>query len=288
VPGLAAVLAAAGVPHEVLAAAEAQARWPGMRFDGDVVFHPQAGTLDARAAVAALLEQATTGGARVHFDAPVREVVPGGGGVVLGDGTPVAARAVVVAAGGWVGPLLAGTVALPPLQVTRQSVFHFPRRDPAAPAWPTVIHENGRAVYHLPGGPDGGAGDDRKIGLHDGGPAAVAGRGAGTIDPVARELVTDYVRRWLPGLEPTPRAETTCLYTATPTEDFLLDRVDDLVVCSPCSGHGAKFAPLIGELVADLVTGAGSGAGADAADEPVPERFRLAAHRAGRLGSASL
>ena len=89
----------------------------------------------------------------------------------------------------------------------------------------------------------------------------------------------DYVRRWLPGLSDVPSSETTCLYTQTPSEDFVLDRVGPLVVCSPCSGHGAKFAPLVGEMVAGLVDGVGP---------PVPDRFTLAAHRSGRTGSVSL
>jgi sarcosine oxidase len=90
--------------------------------------------------------------------------------------------------------------------------------------------------------------------------------------------VIRYVEEWLPGLEPTPRGEVTCLYTDTPSQDFLIDRVGDLVVCSPCSGHGAKFAPVVGEMVADLVTGAGA----------VPDRFRIAAQLSGRVGSVSL
>jgi sarcosine oxidase len=100
------------------------------------------------------------------------------------------------------------------------------------------------------------------------------------VDAASRERVIEYVRRWLPGLDPAPRSEVTCLYTETPTEDFLIDRVGDVVVCSPCSGHGAKFAPLTGELVAGLVIGAD--------EEPVPDRFRLAAHLTGRAGSVSL
>ncbi len=66
---------------------------------------------------------------------------------------------------------MGGLVELPPLRVTEQSVFHFPRRDIDAPPWPSVIHEaRGHATYHLAGGRDGGAGNDRKIGLHDFGP----------------------------------------------------------------------------------------------------------------------
>jgi sarcosine oxidase len=68
--------------------------------------------------------------------------------------------------------------------------------------------------------------------------------------------VLRYVEDWIPGVEPTPVTEATCLYTTTPNEDFVLDRRGPLVVASPCSGHGFKFAPLIGELGADLVDGA--------------------------------
>jgi sarcosine oxidase len=184
----------------------------------------------------------------------------------------------VVAAGAWVAGLVDDIVDLPPMRVTEQSVFHFPRRDPTALPWPSVIHEaRGHATYHLAGGRDGGAGNDRKIGRHDFGPTVSPDRVSAIDDAVRTELIA-YVQEWLPGLEPTPRSETTCLYTVTPSEDFVLDRVGPIVVCSPCSGHGAKFAPLIGELVADLIAGTAE----------VPERFRLSAHGTGRLGSVSL
>ena len=100
-----------------------------------------------------------------------------------------------------------------------------------------------------------------------------------SLDPSATAEIVEYVRRWLPGLDPTPRNEATCLYTSTPSEDFVLDRVGPLVICSACSGHGAKFAPLIGELVADLALGTGGA---------VPDRFRLAAHQTPRDSGVSL
>jgi monomeric sarcosine oxidase len=273
-------LAEAGVERELLSADEAEARWPGMRFEDEVVFHPQAGTLDAALAVDAMLGLASASGADVRFSRAVTAIAPSESAatVTFDDGTSVTAGVVVVAAGGWVGGLLAGLVELPPMRVSEQSVFHFPRSDPSAVPWPSVIHEaRGHATYHLAGGRDGGTGNDRKIGRHDFGPAVSPAR-AITIDEAVRAELTEYVTEWLPGLEPTPRGETTCLYTVTPSEDFVLDRVGPIVVCSPCSGHGAKFAPLIGELVADLVAG----------DADVPDRFRLSAHATGRLGSVSL
>lgn len=291
VPSVARHLAEAAVAHEVLPAVEAARRWPGMVFEGDVVFHPQAGTLDADAAVSALLADAVAHGAEVRFESAAAALLSEGERtrVLLADGSELPASCVVVAAGGWVSGLVEGLVladspvtlppiTLPPMTVTQQQVFHYPRLDPSAPPWPSVIHERGSAIYHLAGGRDGGALDDRKVGEHDGGPVVTAGRPVEP-GPAVRERITAYVRRWLPGLEPTPRTESTCLYTTTPSEDFVLDRVGPLVVCSPCSGHGAKFAPLVGELVADLVDGGGHG---------VPDRFRLAAHASGLGGSVSL
>jgi monomeric sarcosine oxidase len=282
VAGVAAALRAHGVAHERLDAADAAARWPGMRFEGEVIYHPQAGTMDAAGAVEALLELARGAGAEVRFETVAVRVRPDGAGarVTLADGSTVAARVVVVAAGAWLAPLLGGLVELPELTVTQQQVFHFPRRDPSQPPWPSVIHEGtGRAIYHLAGGRDGGPADDRKIGEHDGGSSTTAAGRDGAIDPASRARVSDYVRRWLPGLEPTPRGEASCLYTETPSEDFLLDRVGPIVICSPCSGHGAKFAPLIGELTADLVDGRG---------DAVPDRFRLVSHARPRAGGVSL
>jgi sarcosine oxidase len=89
-------------------------------------------------------------------------------------------------------------------------------------------------------------------------------------DPAGVDRVRRYAGEWLPGLVPEPASVTTCLYTTTPTEDFVLDRVGPVVVASPCSGHGFKFTPEIGRLVAGLAMGA----------PPEVPRFTLPAHAA--------
>ncbi len=63
-----------------------------------------------------------------------------------------------------------------------------------------------------------------------------------------------YIRTWLPGLDPTPSADSTCLYTGAPTEDSSFTG-SGAGLRSPFSGHGAKFGPLIGRLAVDLTTG---------------------------------
>jgi sarcosine oxidase len=239
-----------GVPAELLDADEAARRWPGVRFDGPVVYDPRAGVLDPEAAMAAATRLAAAAGAHIAYDTPVHALEPDRTGVqIRTDGGMWHARTVVVAAGGWTAPLLTGLVPLPALTVTQQQVFFFSPGEPGQ-AWPTLVHDAAEAMmYGLPEGPL------IKIGEHEPGTRTTADGRDFVVDPAARDRAVSYVRRWLPGLGPVPRSEATCLYTSTADEDFVLDRSGPFVICSACSGHGAKFTPLIGELVADLVEG---------------------------------
>jgi sarcosine oxidase len=67
----------------------------------------------------------------------------------------------------------------------------------------------------------------------------------------------DFLADRIPALGPEVCRAAPCMYTTTPDEHFVLGYPrgeERVVVCSPCSGHGFKFVPVIGELVADLVT----------------------------------
>lgn len=260
----------AGVPHEVIPAPEAEKRWPGMRFHGDVDYHSEAGTIDAEYAVEGMLDLAKARGATVTCDTRVTAIAPDGDGAVVTAGDArIAARVVVVAAGAWMAEVAGGLADLPPLAVTEHRVFHFPRLDPDV-VWPVTLHRDALDIYHLPGGRDGGPGDARKVAEHRGTPTTTSTR-TGIVDPASREMIVGYVREWLPGLDPTPFGEGTCLYTRTPTEDFLVDRSGHVVIAAACSGHGAKLAPVVGRMTADLIQGR---------RQAIP-RFSWAAHAAG-------
>jgi glycine/D-amino acid oxidase-like deaminating enzyme len=274
-----AVLAACGVPAELLAPAAAAERWPYFDFPGTspVMYHPGAGVLDPDHAMAAMLRLAAARGADLRFGTPVTRLAlaspgsPGDGAVADTDSGTFAAPVIAVAAGAWTGPLLDGVVPLPPLRVTQQQVLHFaPLTVPAQP-WPVFIGQDGATgdnCYGLPDARDGGMPGAVKIGEHAGLRTTTAAGRDFVVDPAARARVIDFARRRVPGLVPTPVNEVTCLYTWTANEDFLLDRRGPFVVASPCSGHGAKFAPLLGEIIADLATG-----------KPAPDpRFTLPAH----------
>jgi sarcosine oxidase len=231
---------AAGIPFELLAPEAAAERWPAMRFDERVVFQPDAGRCLADRAVAALQRRAADHGADVRFGCEVESII--GGEVHTADDS-WRAHAVVVAAGAW-GPQLLGDV-LPPTRVTEERVFHFSGPDDL----PSFIHWGEVSHYGLVT-----PGEGVKVGEHHTGPV---------VDPDERDFevraevlrrMSSYVDRWLPGLDPMPMSATTCLYTTTPDEGFVLERRGPTVAVSCCSGHGFKFTPEIGRRAADLAT----------------------------------
>jgi sarcosine oxidase len=252
-------LTAAGVPFELLDPDEATRRWPGMRFDGEVLHQPDGGRLDAALALRTLTEDVEARGGVVRWNTPVRALEPAGDRVrVFTDSETYDAAVAVVAAGAWVEPLLEQLVPLPPLVVTQECAFHFAPSDPLP--WPSFIHHGPTTRYGLDT-----PGEGVKVAEHHTGPEMTAAARDFVVDPAARERTMRFVETWLPGLSPLPVTEVTCLYTNTATEDFVLDRFGPIVVASPCSGHGFKFAPTIGELVADVASG-----------EPPIARFALA------------
>ncbi|MCW4466775.1 FAD-dependent oxidoreductase [Glutamicibacter sp. MNS18] len=278
---LASVLEQVGVEHELLSATEARNRFPGIEFDTEVLWQPGAGVLDAQRSVLAMVNQAKANGAQVETEWQVASVTEQGNGYKLTstDGRVYFGAKIIVAAGGWL-PELLGNLPLPEgflrsvpsLDIYQENAYHFPYRgqDPEAMmAWPTYIHKDPAfKSYGLPGGRDAGFRGQKVAEYMAGRRMGSASEQDGQIDPTNRERVIDYVKKYLPGLEPAPYAETTCIFSSTPTEDFIMDQVEGITIISPCSGHGAKFGPLLGTLAADLSTGTGT----------VPQAFRLTSH----------
>lgn len=281
---LAEIFEGVGVEHEVLDRERAAERWPQFAFDTDVLWHPDAGVIDAETTVTTMLDRAMdTGRARVLTDWTVTEVARrsvGGFSVTSATGESVEGDRAIVAAGGWLPDLLGDLSlpggfldALPKFEVRQEQAFRMPYRDadadgrPSTP-WPTFIHKSGEMfTYGLPGGRDADFAGQKFAQFNGGKVIGSALEQDGQITDEMRTRMIDYAKRNLPGLVPELYAETTCLFTNTPNEDFVIDEVDGLVIVSACSGHGAKFAPLLGEFAADLATGAGG----------VPDRFRVGA-----------
>jgi sarcosine oxidase len=244
-------LGAAGVPFSRLSPSEAAARWPGLRFDGDVVLQPDAGRLDADAVVTTLHAEAARHGADVRFSCTALDVSATPSGVVVSTTAgEIEARAVVVAAGAWLPgllPLLPAPDDLPPFRVTQEQPVYF--RCAPGISWPSFIHWLPVPVYGL-----AAPGEGVKAGEHGSG-RVVDPDARLPVDRAAVARMEAYAEAWLPGAFPVATRADSCLYTSTPDESFVLRRHGALVVCSPCSGHGFKFVPAIGQRTAELASG---------------------------------
>jgi sarcosine oxidase len=266
---LARTAGAFGVPTHRLARDEAARRWPALAFATDVLVQPDAGWVRAADGLGLLRAGAAAAGADLRFGAPVTRVEPSGDGVrVTAGGEVVVAPVAVVAAGAWTGDVLAAVEApaLPRLTTTEEHVFFFERRGSVGTdAVPSFIHWEGTARYGLP------AADGRvKVGEHHSGTVTTGDERTDRPDPARVERIERYARAWLPGLVPTVVAASTCLYTSTPTRDFVLDRVGPIVIGAGFSGHGFKFVPEVGRRLAAMALD----------DAPPRPPFTLASHAA--------
>jgi sarcosine oxidase len=251
-----------GLPHEILDARSLMKRFPAFRVPDDFigVFQPDGGFVRAERSVAALQELASGLGAELRRKQRVLAVEPNRGGVrVTTECGDVLAGCAVVAAGPWVKSLLPQLRA--PIRVTRQVVGWFEpalRLRPcfAAERFPVFLLQNPDGVFYgFPGDANG-----VKVAKHHHLNEAVdPDHYDHTVSAADEATIRTVLKAHLPDAEGRLLAAQTCLYTMTPDGDFIIDRLPgcpQIIVAAPCSGHGFKFAPVVGEILADLaVTG---------------------------------
>jgi sarcosine oxidase len=244
-----------GLPFELLSPEQVAQRFPVFGLgSGDVgLFEPRAGVLLPEPAVAAALRLAQAAGAELHFDEPVSSWTAGERVTLRTRAGHRSVGHVVLSAGAWLSSEL--TRLDLPLQVARQTLFWFASDSSltAPDRMPIFIWEwqPGRMFYGFPD-----LGDGVKLAIHHEGEATSPDQVRRTVYPDESQELTEVAAARLAGLSAPPRESAVCLYTNTPDGDFVLDRhpADDrVIVASPCSGHGFKFAPAIGEAIADLV-----------------------------------
>lgn len=243
------------LPHEVLSPGEVRSRFPAFHLGSDEValYEPRAGILFPEDCVRAHLDAASAYGAELRFEEPATGWEADGGGVTVrtGQGT-YEAGALVITAGAWTERLLAD-LALP-LEVERQVGFWFEPRSPemfTPERFPVFIWQIPAGTFY---GIPSLRGRGVKVARHHGGeptdPDDVA-----PSDPSEAEWVRQQIADRLPEAGGGLQAITTCLYTNTPDEHFVIDRHPrhpNVVFASACSGHGFKFTCVTGQALADL------------------------------------
>jgi sarcosine oxidase len=251
-----------GLAHDILHSQGVMARFPAFRLRQDFVgvFQPEGGFLRLEPAIEAMLALARGAGAEIATEEQVLAVEPRGSGVrvVTGHRTIDAASA-IVAAGPWLKSLLPDLPVA--IRVTRQVSGWFDPREAseaalfAAEHFPVFLLQNQSGIYY--GFPSDGAKGVKVAKHHHFDETVDPDPYDRNVTPRDEAAIRAVLKAHLPGADGRLLAAKTCLYTMTPDGDFLIDRLPghpQIIVASPCSGHGFKFAPVIGEILADLAT----------------------------------
>ena len=251
-------LTTCGVRFDVLDADEIRTRWLIRVDSGETaVYQPDGGFIHAERAHRALVDGAIGRGVEVRWGTPVRALAEARGAVRLSlDDGELEVNTVVVTAGAWSRSLLSTTGIELSVVPTRETVVYLDHAN--ADALPSVIDYGrvpregeggisraGRASYALAAPRIG-----LKAGVHHSGPPV-----APDADDPPDEQLAAWVAAWAASRYETVRrvlATETCLYTNTRDEGFVLERHGRIVIGSACSGHGFKFAPLVGRTLAQL------------------------------------
>jgi sarcosine oxidase len=250
------------LPHERMAAAEAQRRYPDFRFPPDhmVYVDPIAGYLHVERGVEQHIALAQSAGARVliHEDALSWRVSDGSVTVKTAH-REIQAGTLVICAGPWAQDVLAEIRV--PLTVRRkvQSWFKPKTNDDRARSIPAFFfHLDWGMFYGTPALDDLGI----KLAEHSGGEAISdpdnVQRRVTDDDMAPLHRVTEAV---MPDFDLQQSQVSVCMYTMTPDEHFIIDRHPEhpnVLIAAGFSGHGYKFAPVIGETLAQLALDGGT------------------------------
>ncbi|MFN8592048.1 MAG: N-methyl-L-tryptophan oxidase [Thermomicrobiales bacterium] len=249
-----------GMPYERLDEDALRHRFPQLNPPAGTIglYQQDYGILAASRCVATLAARARAHGAEIRDATAVLALAPDGDGVRVrtASGEERADR-VIVTAGSWIAPLLAPLGIELRLTVLQEQLAFFRVDDPEAhrpPRLPLIIHR-------FPGTTS--LGSVFPIFDHAGikmmidrvGPAVDPANPDRAIDSALLARLREYAMTLLPGVTGEILETTSCRYTMTADEDFVIDRHPEyaqIVFASPCSGHGFKFAPVIGQMLTDL------------------------------------
>jgi sarcosine oxidase len=253
-----------GLRIESLSQREVKARYPTLELWKDEVgiFEIDGGVLDPERAVRAYLRLAESNRAEVRFGIAMEswQATAQGFELSLSDGTRISAGKLILALGPWFQETLEALGVSVRVQRNIQAWFAPGTHAYDAPGFPAFLLNRRGLPAPLYGFPD--FGDGIKAAFHGLGDLTDAKHLDREIDP-ARDVkpAAQALEQWMPGAARTFREAKPCMYTLTPDENFVIDRHpehENLILCGGFSGHGFKFAPVIGEIGADLALDGGS------------------------------
>lgn len=248
------------LPHEILDRREIERRFPAFRLPErhHGLWQPDGGFVASERAIFAHAGLAIANGAEIRANEPIRSWRPtaDGGVEVTTDRATYSAGKLILSAGAWT-PELSQDVA-PHALAVKQTIAWFATAKPQQfspdrfPVFILTVEEGnfyGFPIWEHPGFKLGGPHFAREP-FDPNEPTRI-------VNPRQLEAIHDCLKRYIPDAAGVPLTARACMYTVTPDEHFIIDRLpgaEQVVLLSPCSGHGYKFASVIGEIAADLAT----------------------------------
>jgi sarcosine oxidase len=251
------------IAHQILSSQEIRTRFPQFHVRDDEIgyYEPSAGFLRPEACINAQLQLAKKYGAAIHtnervldFQASADEVI------VTTDRGRYSAEKLIISAGAWLPELIGETYATP-FKVLRQLLFWFDVKGEITPFLPTncpifiwELQGPQQAIYGFPAidGSEGGVKVATQQYDHTTTPDTVKRE---VSEEEATAMHAKYVAPYMPSLSSRCIKAISCLYTATPDAEFVIDfhpQSERIIIASPCSGHGFKHSAAIGEALAEL------------------------------------
>jgi sarcosine oxidase len=252
------------LPLEQLSQREVNARYPMLKLWQDEValVETDGGVLDPELAIRAQLKIAEAKGAKMRFGVALESwhATENGFDLCLSDGGRISARKLILSLGAWFKETLEALGVRIRVQRNVQAWFRPETHAYDAPGFPSFLLDREGLPTPLYGFPD--FGDGIKAAFHGLGDLTDATQIKREIDP-ARDVepIARALEQWMPGGAATFLEAKPCMYTLTPDENFVIDRHPDhanLILCGGFSGHGFKFAPVVGEIAAELALDGGS------------------------------
>jgi sarcosine oxidase len=246
------------IAYEYLDFADLQKRFPAFKITpGTVgVLEKEAGILFPEDCIKAYLEQAGINGAEINFNEKVIEISPKNDHVeIITDQAVYFTEKLIVSAGAWMNELLPGITL--PLSVERQVLYWFKNKDrqkqqDVSPQnLPVYIweYEAGKMFYGFPD-----LGDGIKIALHHAGAVIRPDELSQEVSEAEIDEMRAITGNYL-NIDPEFNSSAVCMYTNTPDENFIIDHhplYKNIIIASPCSGHGFKFSSFTGKILSDM------------------------------------
>ncbi|XP_012872032.1 PREDICTED: peroxisomal sarcosine oxidase [Dipodomys ordii] len=251
-----------GIEHQYLSSEELKQHFPNIRLTrGEVgLVDKTGGILYADKALRVLQNAIRQLGGTMCDGEKVVEIRPGQPAVVKTTSKSYQAKSLIITAGPWTKDLLSPLGIELPLQVLRINVCYWKEKDPGSysvsQAFPCFLGLD-VAPHHVYGIPSGEYPGLMKVCYHHGNNVAPDERDC----PIAFSDIPDiqilrqFVRDYLPDLNPEPDIMERCMYTNTPDKHFILDchpKYDNIVIGAGFSGHGFKLAPVVGKVLYEL------------------------------------